>query len=69
MIKNPQGGYFGKIPAEAIVSLEQELAGIVHGKVTIDLHIRDGKLTRYTVAKEQSFLAAGTGCERNNTQG
>ena len=37
----------------------REAASVDYGIVTIRLHIKAGKLVRYTVDKEQSFLAGG----------
>jgi hypothetical protein len=36
-----------------------EAASVDYGIVTLRLHIEAGRLVRYTVAKEQSFLAGG----------
>jgi hypothetical protein len=52
----PQSGYSGKIPTAAILAFERELAGIVHGAVSITFHIRDAKLTRYEIDRRTSFL-------------
>jgi hypothetical protein len=36
-----------------------EAASVDYGIVTLRLHIEAGRLVRYTVTKEQSFLAGG----------
>jgi hypothetical protein len=69
MSKTPNGkntpaekdGYSGKIPTAAIVALEQELAGLVHGTANLVIHIRDGKLARFTTGRERSFVEIGNG--------
>jgi hypothetical protein len=53
----PQDGYSGKIPTAAIIGLEQELVGLVHGTATLTMHIRDGKLARFTTGREYSHMA------------
>jgi hypothetical protein len=39
----------------------REAASVDYGIVTLRLHIEAGRLVRYTVDKEQSFLAGETG--------
>jgi hypothetical protein len=51
-----QNTYKGYIPPVAFNALRQEAAGIIHGTATLILHVRDGKLTRYTISKERSFM-------------
>jgi hypothetical protein len=51
-----QNGYSGKIPKAGIIALEWEAAGITHGTATLTLHIRDGRLARYTTDRERSFV-------------
>jgi hypothetical protein len=48
--------YCGKIPVNGIIELERELVGMRHGTASLVIHIRDGKLTRYTTGKERSFV-------------
>ena len=50
-------GLTGKIPAAAIVDLENEASGINHGSVSLVLYVRDGKPYRYTVSREISKFA------------
>ncbi|MDR2419221.1 MAG: hypothetical protein LBD79_09230 [Treponema sp.] len=45
-----------EIPVAAIIALEQDLAGMVHGTVTLTLHIRDGRLARFITGRERSFM-------------
>jgi hypothetical protein len=33
------------------------LAGLEHGTATLVIHIRDGKLARYTTGRERSHMA------------
>ena len=56
---NPYNGFIpvSAIPVSAIIALENEVAGIRHGTVTLNLYIRDGKLSRFTISREQSFMA------------
>jgi hypothetical protein len=49
-------GYSGKIPVAALVALEDELSGMIHGKVVLEVHIRDGRLARFVTVREKSFL-------------
>jgi hypothetical protein len=58
MNKN-QLGYSGKIPTEAFRALEWELAGLVHGTASLTIHIRDGKLVRFTTVRERSHMTGG----------
>jgi hypothetical protein len=55
-----QDGYSGKVPMTAIIALEHELAGLVHGTASLAVHIRDGKLARFTTGRECSFIGDGT---------
>jgi hypothetical protein len=61
MTENPNGkkGYSGKIPPEAICSLDGELAGLANGTANLTLHIRDGHLARYTAGGEGSYTEGG----------
>lgn len=54
-----QGGYGGKIPTKAIIDLQWELAGLEHGTANLTLHVRDGKLVRFTTGRERSHMAEG----------
>ena len=49
-------GYAGNIPQAAVRALEDEAAGVMHGIVTLSLHVKDGNLTRYVVNRERSFV-------------
>jgi hypothetical protein len=53
------GGYSGKVPTAAVIALERELAGLVHGTADLVIHIRDGKLVRFTTGRERSHMAEG----------
>jgi hypothetical protein len=55
-----QEGYNGYIPTSAFTALSWELAGLVHGTATLTIHIRDGRLARYTTGRERSFVE---GCD------
>jgi hypothetical protein len=57
----PQKGCDGNIPASALTALSLELSGLLHGKVTLELHVRDGKLARFTTGRERSFMGDGNG--------
>jgi hypothetical protein len=52
-----QGGYSGKIPAAAFAALEWEVSGIMYGTATLTIHIRDGRLARFTTRRECSHMA------------
>ncbi|MDR1178210.1 MAG: hypothetical protein LBK64_05230 [Spirochaetaceae bacterium] len=52
-----KAGYSGKIPEAALIALEWELAGLIHGTVSLVTHVRDGKLIRFTTGRERSCLA------------
>jgi len=52
----PQTDYNGNVPLAAIHELKQEAAGVMHGTVTLTLHIKDGHLYRYTTGHERSFV-------------
>jgi hypothetical protein len=53
--------YSGKVPVAAIIALEWELAGLEHGTANLTLHVRDGKLARFTTGRERSHHMAETG--------
>jgi hypothetical protein len=52
-------GYSGKIPTKVIIAFERELTGLVHGTANLVIHIRDGKLARFTTGREHSHIAEG----------
>jgi hypothetical protein len=43
----------------ALQFTSQEAAAVDYGVVTLRLHVEGGRLTRYTVNTERSFLAGG----------
>ena len=49
-------GYSEYIPAECFRALHNEAAGLIHGTVTLTLHIRDRKLARFATSRERSYL-------------
>jgi hypothetical protein len=51
------GEYNGYIPPETITAFSWELAGLVHGTATLTIHIRNGKLARFTTGRERSYMA------------
>jgi len=51
-----QKQFDGKIPEEALTSLETELAGLIHGTAILEIHIKDGKLARYVTGRERSYI-------------
>jgi hypothetical protein len=54
-------GKFGKNNYQpAFEFTSHEAASVEYGIVALRLHIEAGRLVRYTVTKEQSFLAGGT---------
>jgi hypothetical protein len=54
-------GKFGKNNYQpAFEFTAREAVSVEYGIVTLRLHIEAGALMRYTVTKEQSFLAGGT---------
>jgi hypothetical protein len=58
--KRPAGkardSYSGKIPTKAIIAFEWELTGLDHGTASLIVHVRDGKLVRFTTGREQSRI-------------
>jgi hypothetical protein len=50
-------GYSGKIPTAVIIAFEHELAGLEHGTASLVVHIRDGKLVRFTSGRDVSHVA------------
>jgi hypothetical protein len=52
-------GYSGKIPTAAIIALEWELAKLEHGTANLTIHIRDGRLARFTTGRERSHMGCG----------
>ena len=55
-----QAGFSDSLPLAAIHALEQEAAGLMHGTVTLAIHIKDGHLVRYTTSRERSFVPGRT---------
>jgi hypothetical protein len=51
-----QGGYSGYVPPAAISAFSWELAGLDHGTATLTLHVRDGRLARFTTGRESSHV-------------
>lgn len=49
-------GYSSNIPSMAVQALEQEVAGLMHGVVSLTLHVKDGNLIRYTTNRERSYV-------------
>ena len=49
-------GYPGYVPAECVGALHREAEGVGHGIVRLELHIRHGQLSRYTVGRECSHI-------------
>ncbi|GEM_PF-6726429 len=47
-----------KLPTSIINKIESEAAGLSHGIITVSIHIRDKKLSRYVLIKEESFLTS-----------
>ncbi len=45
--------YIGK---KILSDLTLELINLQHGVLTLALHIRDSRLTRYTITKEKSYI-------------
>jgi len=45
-----------KIPTSIIRDVESETSGLTHGIVTLQLHIRDTHLSRYTINREKSVV-------------
>jgi hypothetical protein len=64
MTKNlkEERGCSGAIPPSAVRALEHEARGLVHGTVSLTLHIRDGQLARYITNRERSYMAEAA-CE------
>ena len=49
-------GYNSSILPTAFDALEGELAGLNHGTAVLTIHVKDGKLIRYMIAREHSFV-------------
>jgi hypothetical protein len=49
-------GYSDKIPTAAIIALEWELRGLVHGTSSLTIHVRDGRLVRFVTGRERSHV-------------
>jgi hypothetical protein len=49
-----------KLPTSIISAIEDEAAGLEFGRVTLELHYRDGQLARYVVSRERSAIVGGT---------
>jgi hypothetical protein len=49
-------GYSGEVPLAAIAALGRELEGLIHGAASLTLHVRNGRLVRFTASRERSFL-------------
>ena len=66
--KPPVRGFGGNIPADAFDALEMEAAGLMHGTVTLVIHIKDGNLTRFVTSRERSIILGKptTGAQPNN---
>ena len=47
-----------KIPSVITSNLEDELNGIRHGTVTLQLHVRDNAISRFVVTREKSVFVA-----------
>ena len=50
-------GYSGHIPPTAFNALEWEAAGLMHGKATLTLYIKDGNLNRFVTSRKRSFVS------------
>ena len=50
-----QIAYNGKIPAKDFKALENELAGMTHGTVSLTISIRDGQLQYSRISKEYTL--------------
>jgi hypothetical protein len=64
MTKNPDGkkGYSPvEIPMAAITALERELAEIGYGIVSLTIHIRNGRISRFTAGRECSYTVEAQG--------
>jgi len=46
----------GNILTVAFEALEKETTGIFHGTVSLTIHVKDGKLIRYTTVRELSVV-------------
>ena len=44
------------IPVAAIKALKEESTGLLHGTVTLALHVKDGNLYRFTINRERSIV-------------
>jgi len=46
----------GNIPINAIDIFKQEATGLIHGTVTLTIHVKDGLLSRYVINREHSIV-------------
>ena len=50
-----------KIPESIIADVENEVEGLTHGIVTLQLHIRDTHLSHYKINREKSVVTLTRG--------
>jgi hypothetical protein len=63
MSNSQNTGYSGGVPKAALAALELELALLEHGTASLVMHVRDGKLVRYTTGRERSHIAGAANGE------
>jgi hypothetical protein len=55
-LKITERPFDGNIPNTAINVFKQEATGIMHGTVTLTIHVKDGLLSRYVINRERSII-------------
>jgi len=51
-----QKRFSGYIPTHIVRALHRQASGLNHGKVVLELYVRDGALTRYEIGGHASVL-------------
>ena len=46
------------LPKKIITKIEEESFGISHGKIILEIHLRDNKPSRFVLTREQSLMAS-----------
>lgn len=55
-MKNSNPSNKNIISVDIIKQFETEIEDIIHGSVILQIYIRDGRLQRFTVTREKSYL-------------
>lgn len=55
------GGYGGKVPLDILGKFETAMRGILHGTGKLTFFIREGRLERYAITREDLYIPDGKG--------